>query len=1433
MTLSGISSAIAAESVGTAQTVMDDAEESSVEAKEVESATEAETSVIEPSATSSTKPVVGAGRESVGEVEAVADTQVEPSAVAEAVESVREAETLPVPTAERVGGMGMETADESDTQSDDRVLNGIAGMKLSVSLPTLPAEIGRLEFATWIAETAVLPPGKGGVDAKSIKRLAQYLVEVWPCKDGDMRPEGLSKGRLAKGKICSLLAEWARRIDDATYTDAMTPLPRKDGEDSQSSMEIIVEWYGEGGRVMTYPSNVPISSIIESQQEGTQWLHGACALNPEKTLTEAGVRAGSTVQVVVGQLGGRGRQTKLLIPKTRGEFEVWITRPPLTGGPQLADLRKLGTYISRKWETDASNKLDSRVVIMKDGERVIVTLHELNKGMLQQHLCSWGRRVDEEVFSQAMESWRSKEALRDTSATYIAGLDTVPLPLDEAELVDISPPVIPEPLLGAVTDQEETDSGGGVEEESAYEDETSDGEDTELLQSFTTSHIETVDTESATPADLTGEYPTRRGKEVEFPTSYRVPATRSLFLRWMERVRADIVPKKLYIKWTPGQARQLAKYLTTVWKTDDTNRPVWSKAAPLDKGYKADVVDMLEAWGSRIDDSVYEDAMSPAISEGLTLDMRDEVHINAAIPVVRYHVPKRLKQGEEKVRHAAELLTGLRAVTGSLPTGARKYDPATERRRCDKKLREAIVGPLTPYRKVAKPFVGGVTPMNIRHKRGMDHMESGRPAKALGAVIDADVESNDEVAYAAMHKHHHAEEVCVSKEVLDTLYGAAAVPHNEGPPIDPEEIRGAIKNHKKGTAGGEDGLTMDHLRDAIAIEPEICVELARLFQCMLDQAWSPESVSTSRLLALPKPGKSPHDISGWRPVAISNIVRRVFHKVLASRLMPIFQDNVDTMQAALGAPDGAGQHLIVTSVILENLEREGGCIIGEDVENAYNSIPWDCIIAAMEAAGFPTKIKEYIIAAMEASHLSYNGKGIGNRRGVAQGDPLSSGLFCLTFDPVLRAGKKAAGGDAVTVFGCRAPTRKGFADDVLFIIKTLAAGQRVLDATDEVCVMMKIKMQPVKCWYIVDSRQRGDLYLQEGEGEERHDVRLQRVSTAIACGTKKYLGVPMGEEKECAALIGVKLDEILEQAETLFATGFHRQSCFIILRLCILTRATYLVRNAKGIDHLLPEFDDRVHRLVADAMGVPPEDLDTRSVYLPMRFGGLGLPRLALVRPFAQLGALANVLSRGFPESHAFLWELLEHAESSFTIQVEQLCAEHDVRIDRIRKTLYIVEKDEQGCEVITDLCAKAQGILWERHCRATADVWLAEEQEKRSNLGVSLTGIRNDPSCNAPFLRFPTSLFELPDDAFCMALQQRCGINVMAMENSLYGPNCMACEARDINSSDPCSHSGGHYGCCHAPDIWGWRIVMHDKITAIIVSAFKACGGVSSRIER
>ncbi|GCA63806.1 hypothetical protein KIPB_011984 [Kipferlia bialata] len=76
---------------------------------------------------------------------------------------------------------------------------------------------------------------------------------------------------------------------------------------------------------------------------------------------------------------------------------------------------------------------------------------------------------------------------------------------------------------------------------------------------------------------------------------------------------------------------------------------------------------------------------------------------------------------------------------------------------------------------------------------------------------------------------------------------------------------------------------------------------------------------------------------------------------------------------------------------------------------------------------------------------------------------------------------------------------------------------------------------------------------------------------------------------------------------------------------------------------------------------------------------------------------------------------------------------------------------------------SKHRAFLRARHCRATADAWLEEEQEKGSNLGVSLTGV------------------VLPRPRY----------------------------------------------------IWGWRTVMHDKITAIIVSAFKVCGGMSSSRER
>ena len=80
--------------------------------------------------------------------------------------------------------------------------------------------------------------------------------------------------------------------------------------------------------------------------------------------------------------------------------------------------------------------------------------------------------------------------------------------------------------------------------------------------------------------------------------------------------------------------------------------------------------------------------------------------------------------------------------------------------------------------------------------------------------------------------------------------------------------------------------------------------------------------------------------------------------------------------------------------------------------------------------------------------------------GVRQGDPLSTGVFDLAAEPILRAAKNSNPG--FLAFGTTIKTT-GYADDIAAVGSTPEAQQLVIDRVDSTAATLQLKFNPAKC----------------------------------------------------------------------------------------------------------------------------------------------------------------------------------------------------------------------------------------------------------------------------------------------------------------------------------------------------------------------------------
>jgi hypothetical protein len=429
-----------------------------------------------------------------------------------------------------------------------------------------------------------------------------------------------------------------------------------------------------------------------------------------------------------------------------------------------------------------------------------------------------------------------------------------------------------------------------------------------------------------------------------------------------------------------------------------------------------------------------------------------------------------------------------------------------------------------------KPRAEGSVKRKI--KRAEKLTSRGCYAKALELVIAVALEVDPVASRRAMHRLHSPVPIPTDPAALADFYPVCLDPETEWKDISEEEVAAALSSSKRYSAGGLSGCSLDHLRDSSDHEEgrRLCRTLAYVLSFMVRHAWVPDALRPSVLVAIPKPGKDQKKDEGYRPIAIGETLKRLLCRILAARMTPRAQAYIDPQQGAVGAKDGTGQHLLVANIVQGGMD-EASLFISLDLANAYNAIPSDCIPASMESVGYHPLVRAWITESLRVSSLSFKGESIKNARGVPQGDPLSGILFCIAFNPVLSAIRKASP-VGITIDGVVSPPLQAFADDIAIAAPTREAGQLATDAAVRVCAKLHMPLRANKCVCI--SRSPANITIL-GESGARESIA--NIDTELGSGTFKYLGCPLGAEADCRRALFNKLEDNAALAEKIMTCG--------------------------------------------------------------------------------------------------------------------------------------------------------------------------------------------------------------------------------------------------------------------------------------------------------
>jgi len=416
-------------------------------------------------------------------------------------------------------------------------------------------------------------------------------------------------------------------------------------------------------------------------------------------------------------------------------------------------------------------------------------------------------------------------------------------------------------------------------------------------------------------------------------------------------------------------------------------------------------------------------------------------------------------------------------------------------------------------------------------------------------------------------------------------------------PIKYDELDDLLKTLDRNSAKGPDGFSVALVK---SIPRVVLLKILNLF---LLTGKLPEKLKTSRTILIPKKDH-PKDSSEFRPISISPVLVRLFHKCLAKRIT--LAADLDIRQRGFLPVDGCAENImILESAIRETQnQKRSAFLVSLDIKNAFGSVAHEAIIRALQCSGAPGLLVDYVrdLYTNFITQIVYGKERILTvvRRGVLQGDPLSPILFNLVIDQVLMRLPDPVG---IQLSKDTRANSMAFADDMTLMASTEVGIRSLLSSVEGTANKFGLIFHPGKCVYLALA----------WVGKEKKIKVLTDLDLEIGGGCMKatkvtemwrYLGAffgPWGIQRVDTSLVAF-LDR-LKKAK------LKPQQKLFVLRMHLIPRLIHNLVMTPVKVGLYNKLDKLIRGALTGKNGILhiPASVPSCYFYAPVSHGGLGL----------------------------------------------------------------------------------------------------------------------------------------------------------------------------------------------------------------------------------
>ena len=439
-------------------------------------------------------------------------------------------------------------------------------------------------------------------------------------------------------------------------------------------------------------------------------------------------------------------------------------------------------------------------------------------------------------------------------------------------------------------------------------------------------------------------------------------------------------------------------------------------------------------------------------------------------------------------------------------------------------------------------------------------------------------------------------------------------------PILRDELDTALKDMSE-SAPGLDGIKCRQIKSGR-------LDLVLLvFNVMLRTSIIPHWMADGRVTLIPKVAR-PQSPKDYRPITVTSMLLRFFHKILARRFEGLY---IGSEQVAYQRTDGIAKNLFLLDGVIKDAHRLNKplfiCFV--DVSKAFDSCSRGAILDAASRAGVPPPIREYLEGMFSHSGCWVEGEKFSQRSGVRQGDPMSGALFNFVIDYVYSRLNSVRTGYKLNNELDALVSHFLFADDGVIVSESLEGLRSKVEQVVEGFEACGMKLNPAKCCVLALDRVPRKKTLFVGGTHTFAPISIDGIEVPFmpADGMYKYLGLKFGPR---GMIKGYEFDLLKEKVMRLSKSALKPQQKLFLFR-NQLVPSMYHVLVLGGVARtILARMDSYCRREVRKFLHLPG-DVPSAAIHASIRYGGLGIPDLATTIPLHRARRTARLCSSEDP----------------------------------------------------------------------------------------------------------------------------------------------------------------------------------------------------------